>query len=120
MIISQAARLCVAIRDGATTSGEIAERLNAAPNKITMALIAARRVGDIEATGETRNACGKNHPSYVYRLTPKGAIKANEVPSEKIPSWVAAIDVETYRQIARVLDEETAARYARAAKRSIQ
>ena len=117
--MEQAARICVAIKSGATNSNTIAEAIGSTRSRTSPALTLARKQGYIVSAGRVRQE-GQRQSSHIWSLTPQGLVTAEGAPSGEIPGWVLPLHVDVYREIAHVLGEETAAKYARAAKRLVQ
>lgn len=101
-----------AMRRGARTSGQIIKATNLKPKSVYEQLVQMRELGAVASTKPVGGDRPPGRPGLIWHVV------EDYVPHKlPVPAWVKRPDHKrVYRAIARYLDDDTAARWARAAK----
>ena len=114
--MTQRDRICAAIGAGYNTATAISNYLDLDRKQAVNALTAMAAIGRIRKIGELKE--GRSPPVSRWAISETYRAPARCIPVET-PSWVLPKHQKIFRSIARFVDEESAAKWARGMKRSL-
>ena len=105
--------IVAAVARGINTSEKISAALGVTLKTASRELLALRDQGRITLAGVCIRDGAPGRPLSRWRINPD----YDPEPGKPVPAWVLPRHVKTYRSIARHVDEESAAKWARSIKR---